>query len=146
MRSQWNKNLLPVASAVFGILGVSSPVMAQYAPSSVVDIKVWCEGSNTGERVPNCSLTASTIVSTRSNAHFHTGGGQPSSKLGASRSGPFSTSLTVNTGSSGITTIWLKTHQIGQFEGLRLCAPTRCTLRPYYIGYSNFQLVPENSL
>ena len=69
-------------------------------------------------------------------------------KVGESSSGPFSTRLTVNTGSSGVKTVWFKTHAIGQYEDvhLRNTRTNQRTVRTFLVGYDDLRPVPENSL
>ncbi len=124
-----------------------NPLRAQpvHAPSSRVSIEVWCEDDRK-RPVPNCSMSIQTRPRQYSNAHLHMGGNQPVSLLGTSETGPFSEHIIVNTGSRGKTTVWLKTHTVGQAEDLLACSARGCIAQTYFIGYNNFVEVLENNL
>lgn len=138
---------LRVAGACLWAMPPPLLALPRISPSEVIEVDVWCEDShNRNRRVPNCRLSVQTSARARSNGHFHTGGGQPVSKLGESRGGPFASSLIVNTGSSGLKTVWFKAHLIGQYEDLISCSYAQCTYLTYYVGCDDLSFVPENDL
>ena len=126
---------------------VLPPLLAQefIAPSELRELTVLCRDDR--RRVtPNCTVALWTSAHVRTNGHYHTGGGQPVSKLGRSSSGPFRTSLTVNTGSTGVTSVWLKAHPIGQHETLLSCSYRGCRNLTFIVGHADLNRVYENSL
>ena len=118
----------------------------RFPPSSKVEESVSC--ADRGRLIPNCIVTLSSVARTRSNAHLHVGGGQPTIRFGLSESGPFASILTVNTGSSGQKAVWFETHAIGQYEFVYTCRTRirRCTYRTVLVGYDDLRHVPENHL
>ena len=141
-----SSQLLPICT-LFGITSMTGQSnIPRVNPSSLVEVEVWCENFSTRQIVPNCNLTAAILGRTRSNGHFHTGGGQPVSKLATTNNGPFSSSVSVNTGSTGVTTVWLQTHEVGLYEDIRVCSLLGCTSETYLVGFDDLVRVPPNNL
>lgn len=138
--------LLWIRHLAFLVLFAAINVSAQiYPPSSTETLTVFCRSSTNPNRlVPNCTVTVTVTPINNSNGHFHNSN-RPSSGVSANRNGPFTDSLTVQTGSTGTKRLWVKFIDIGQQEIIQTCSARGCSYGTHYVGYNSFQFVfPSN--